>query len=169
MVFRTIEGMYKRVFKLIGVDIETPFPRYSYAEVMERFGVDKPDMRFEMELKDLSGELKETTFEPYANALNAGGQIKCIVVKGKADYSRKMFDELQEFVKRYGASALAWIKLGDELSSSLLKALGQETIEKLSQTAGAEKDDAILIVAAPKKSVVAASLGALRNEVARRE
>jgi len=169
MVFRTIEGMYKRVFKLIDVDIETPFPRYSYAEVMERFGVDKPDMRFGMELKDLSNELKETTFEPYRNALNAGGQIKCIVVKGKADYSRKTLDELQEFVKRYGASALAWIKLGDELSSSLLKALGQETVEGLARTAEAEKGDLVLIVAAQKKSVVAASLGALRNEVAKRE
>ncbi len=168
MVFRTIEGMYKRVFNLIGVDIETPFPRYSYADVMERFGVDKPDMRFEMELKDLSAELKDTTFEPYQNALNAGGQIKCIVVKGKADYSRKTLDELQEFVKRYGASELAWIKLGDELSSSLLKVLGEETVKKLAQTAQAENGDLVLIVAAPKKSVVAAALGALRNEVAKR-
>lgn len=168
MVFRTVEGMYKRVFKLLDIEIETPFPRYSYAEVMERFGVDKPDMRFEMELKDLSADLKETTFEPYANALNAGGQIKCIVVKGKADYSRKQLDELQEFVKRYGAAALAWIKLGDETSSSLLKVLGQETIEKLAKTSGAEKGDVVLIVAG-KKSVVAASLGALRNEVAKRE
>ena len=167
MVYRLIEGMYKRVFKLIDVEIETPFPRYSYAEVMERFGVDKPDMRFEMELKDLSEELKKTSFEPYANALKANGQIKCIVVKDGAGYSRKNLDELQEFVKRYGASALAWIKLGDELSSSLLKALGQGTVEKLAQTVQAEKDDLVLIVAG-KKDVVAASLGALRIEVAKR-
>lgn len=168
MVFRAIEGMYKRVFKLIDVDIETPFPRMSYREAMNRFGSDKPDLRFEMELKNLSEELKGTTFEPYKNVLDANGQIKCIVVKNGAGYSRKTLDELQEFVKRYGASALAWIKLGDELSSSLLKVLGQETIEKLSQTAGAEKGDLILIVAG-KKDVVAASLGALRIEVAKRE
>ena len=168
MVFRAIEGMYERVFKLIGVDIETPFPRMSYAEAMERYGLDKPDLRFVMELKDLSSELEGTTFEPYANALNAGGQVKGIVVKGAAQYSRKQLDELQEFVKRYGAAALAWIKLGDEVSSSLLKALGQETIERLARKAGAEKGDLVLIVAG-KKATVAASLGALRNEVAKRE
>lgn len=168
MVFRTIEGMYKRVFKLIDVDIETPFPRMSYREATERFGSDKPDLRFEMELKNLSEELKETSFEPYRNVLDAKGQIKCIVVKNGAGYSRKTLDELQEFVKRYGASALAWIKLGDELSSSLLKVLGQETVESLAQTVGAEKGDLVLIVAG-KKDVVAAGLGALRIEVAKRE
>jgi aspartyl-tRNA synthetase len=168
MVFRTIEGMYKRVFKLIDVNIETPFPRMSYAEAIERYGLDKPDLRFGMELNDLSSDLEGATFEPYANALSAGGQVKGLVVKDAAQYSRKILDELQEFVKRYGASALAWIKLGDEVSSSLLKALGQETIERLAHKAGAEKGDLVLIVAG-KKATVAASLGALRNEVARRE
>jgi aspartyl-tRNA synthetase len=90
------------------------------------------------------------------------------VVGGGASMSRKALDELQEFAKRYGAAALAWIKLGDELSSSLLKVLGNETVLDLAGISGAQKGDAVLIVAG-KSDVVAASLGALRNEIARRE
>src|SRR5207237_8360959 len=140
-----------------------------FAEVMRRFGSDKPDLRIEgMELQDLSARLAETTFAPYASVLSAGGEIQGLVASGGASMSRKTLDELQDFAKRYGAGALAWIKLGDELSSSLLKALGHDTVVDLGGTAGAQKGDAVLIVAG-KSSVVAASLGALRNEIARRE
>jgi aspartyl-tRNA synthetase len=121
-----------------------------------------------MELQDLAPALAGTTFAPFAAALERGGEVKALVVKGGAHLSRKQLDELQEFAKRYGAGALAWVKLGDELSSSLLKALGDEAVMRVSSEARAEKGDAILIVAG-KASVVAASLGALRNEVARRE
>lgn len=168
MVFRTLEGVLKEVFSLVEADFPAKFPRMTYREAMRRFGVDKPDLRYGMELQDLSDNLRDTDFAPFASVLENKGEIKCIVAKGKADYSRKNLDELQEFVKRYGASALAWIKLGDEISSSLLKALGAEKISQLAQTAKAEKGDAVLIVAG-KKSVVAASLGALRKEIARRE
>jgi aspartyl-tRNA synthetase len=121
-----------------------------------------------MELIDLSENLRETDFAPFASVLENKGEIKAIVAKGKADYSRKNLDEFQEFVRRYGANALAWIKIGDEITSSLLKVLGEEKIAQLAQTAEAEKGDIILIVAG-KKSVVVASLGALRKEIARRE
>ncbi|MCA1622587.1 MAG: aspartate--tRNA ligase [Acidobacteria bacterium] len=168
MVFRTMEGVLKQVFTLSENDFETPFPRMTYSDAMSRFGSDKPDLRFEMELQDLSEDLRETDFAPFAETLKNKGEIKCVVAKGKADYSRKQLDELQEFVKRYGASALAWIKLGDETTSSLHKVLGQEKIERLSQIANAEKGDAVLIVAG-KKSVVAQGLGALRIEIAKRE
>ena len=169
MVYRVMEGFFGHVFKLINFDLPVEWPRMTYAEAMRRYGSDKPDLRFEMELADLSGELKDTDFAPFAETLKNGGEIKCFVVKGKADYSRKLLDELQEFVKRYGASGLAWIKLGqDETTSSLLKVLGEAKIEQMASTAKAEKGDIVLIVAG-KKSVVAASLGALRNEVARRE
>ncbi|MGD9562013.1 MAG: aspartate--tRNA ligase [Pyrinomonadaceae bacterium] len=183
-VYREMEGMFNHVLKLIGVDLPTEWPRLTYAEAMRRYGSDKPDLRFGMELIDLSAELKDTDFAPFADVLAKGGEIKCIVVKGKADYSRKQTDELQEFVKRYGAGALAWIKAapadGDPaevrtgsgsdwvLTSSLLKVLGEGKIDQLAQTSGAERGDAVLIVAG-KKPVVAAALGALRNEVARRE
>ncbi len=167
-IYTLIEGLFARVFKLIGVELETPFPRFSYAEAMRRFGSDKPDLRFGMELQDLSTALRETTFAPFASALEAGGEVKGIVVRGGAGLSRKLLDELQEHAKRYGAGALAWVKLGDETTSSLLKAIGAEAVARLAETAGAEKSDAVLIVAGTRK-VVAASLGALRNEVARRE
>ena len=118
---------------------------------------------------DLIDELRDTDFAPFVSVLEAKGVVKCIVAKAKADYSRKQLDELQEFVKRYGAGALAWIKIGqDETTSSLLKVLGEAKIAQLTFTAKAEKGDAILIVAG-RKSVVAAALGALRIEVAKRE
>ena len=182
-VYREMEGMFNHVLKLIGVDLPAEWPRMTYAEAMQRYGSDKPDLRFEMELIDLSGCLQDTDFAPFADTIAKGGEIKCIVVRGRADYSRKQTDELQEYVKRYGAGALAWIKLGvsnipptgegvvgesPAVTSSLLKVLGEEKINELATIAGAENGDAVLIVAG-RKSVVAAALGALRNEVARRE
>ena len=164
-----IEGLFARVFRLIGVELPVPFPRFGYAEAMNRFGSDKPDLRIEgMELKDLSAPLAGTTFAPYAAVLAAGGGIKGLVVRGGAGLSRKVLDDLQEFAKRYGATALAWIKLGDEVTSSLLKALGEDVVAHLAETSGAQKGDAVLIVAG-KAKIVTASLGALRNELARRE
>jgi aspartyl-tRNA synthetase len=167
-VYRLIEGLIVRIFRLVGAELPEKFPRLTYAEALRRYGSDKPDLRFGMELQDLSAAAAGSTFAPFASALEARGEVKSLVVKGGSHLSRKQLDELQEVAKRYGAGALAWVKLGDELSSSLLKALGEEGVTRLASTAGAEKGDALLIVAG-RKSVVAASLGALRNEVARRE
>lgn len=168
-VYREIEGMFNHVMRKVGgIELPAEWRRMTYAEAMRRYGSDKPDLRFGMELIDLSDDLRDTDFAPFAETLEKGGEIKCIVVNGKADYSRKQTDELQEYVKRYGAGAMAWIKIGDEVTSSLMKALGEEKIGQLITTAGAERGDAVLIVAG-KKSVVAAALGALRNEIARRE
>ncbi|HEX8772052.1 MAG TPA: aspartate--tRNA ligase [Pyrinomonadaceae bacterium] len=168
IVYTLIEGLFARVFRLIDVELPVPFPRLTYAEAMRRYGSDKPDLRFEMELQDLTGAFRETTFAPFAAVVEAGGEIKGIIVPGGAQLPRKALDELQEFVKRYGATALSWIKLGDEVSSSLLKALGPETIERVAAQAGASKGEAVLIVAG-KAKVVGQALGALRNEMARRE
>ncbi len=180
MAYREMQGMFNHVFaKVGGIELPAAWPRMTHAEAMRRYGSDKPDLRFEMELVDLSSELAGTDFAPFASVLESGGEIKCIVAKGKSDYSRKQLDELQDFVKRYGAGALAWIKAGEPevgtgsdsdwvLTSSLLKVLGEEKIGQLAKTAGAVKSDLILIVAG-RKSVVAASLGALRIEVAKRE
>jgi aspartyl-tRNA synthetase len=167
-VYRHMEGMFGRVFRLIDIELPTQWRRMTHAEAIRRFGSDKPDLRFEMELVDLSDKLRDTDFAPFADTLGKGGQIKCIVVKGRADYSRKQTDDLQEVVKRYGASALAWIKLGDQTTSSLLKVLGEAIITELGSAARAETGDAVLIVAG-SKVVVAAALGALRNEIARQE
>jgi aspartyl-tRNA synthetase len=168
-IYSVTEGLFARVFRLIGVDLPLPFPRFSYAEATRRWGSDKPDLRINgMELQDLSPALAGTTFAPYASALAAGGEVKGIVITGGAGLSRKTLDELQEFAKRYGVTALAWIKLGDETTSSLMKAFGEEGVSGLALAARAKKGDAVLIVAGKPKTV-AASLGALRNEVARRE
>src|SRR5256885_4113977 len=168
-VYRLVEGLFARIFRLIEVELETPFPRLTFADAMRRFGSDKPDLRIPaMELQDFSEALAETTFGPYASVLSSKGEIKGLVVSGSASMSRKTLDELQEFAKRYGATALAWIKLGDELTSSLLKVLGHDTVVDLAGLAGAQKGDAVLIVAG-KPAVGAASLGAMRNEGAKRE
>src|SRR6476620_4738228 len=152
-IYSVTEGLFARVFKLIGVDLPLPFPRFTYAEAMRRWGSDKPDLRIpSMELQDLSPALVGTDFVPYAAALGAGGEVKGIVVQGGAGLSRKVLDDLQEFAKRYGASGLAWIKLGDETTSSLLKALGEAGVAQLASTAGAEKGDAVLIVAGKAKT-----------------
>ena len=168
-IYELVEGLFARVFRdALDVELLVPFPRLSYAEALRRYGSDKPDLRFEMELQDLAPAIEGTTFAPFASALEAGGEGKGLVVKGGAKWSRKQLDELQEFVKRYGAGALAWIKLGDELASSLLKALGDAGVKRIAATAGAASGDVVLIVAG-NADTVAASLGALRNEVARRE
>jgi aspartyl-tRNA synthetase len=169
MAYREIEGMFGHVFKIIGVELPSKWPRMTYAEALQRYGSDKPDLRFGMELIDLCDELRDTDFAPFKSALEAKGEVRCIVAKGKADYSRKQTDDLQEFVKRYGAGALAWIKIGaDETTSSLLKVLGEDKVRQLAAAAGAATGDAVLIVAG-RKSVVRASLGALRIEIAKRE
>ena len=168
-IYLLVEGLFVSVFKLINVDLPSPFPRFTFAEVMRRFGSDKPDLRIKgLELQDLANAIEGIDFAPFATALSSDGQVKGIVVPGGANLSRKALDELQEFAKRYGATALAWIKLGDETSSSLLKALGTEVVARMADVAGAQKGDAVLIVSG-KPKVVAASLGALRNEIAKRE
>ncbi|MEW6208126.1 MAG: aspartate--tRNA ligase [Acidobacteriota bacterium] len=169
-LFKTIEPMMAELARLAEVKVEVPFPRITYAEAMNRYGCDKPDTRYGMELVDLGAHLADTDFTLYRNTLDAKGQIKAITVKGGAKYSRKNFDELTEIARRFGAGGMAWIKVSDggEVSSSLAKALGEAKVAELASGAGCEASDSSLIVAG-KPSVVAASLNALRSEVAERE
>src|ERR1044071_5856936 len=127
-IYKTMEPMYAELARLIEVKVELPFPRMTYAEAMNRYGTDKPDTRFQLELIDLSQSLAGTEFAPYKSALETGGQVKAITVKGGAKYSRKNLDEMTELAKRYGAGGMATIKIGEagEVSSSLSKALGEE-------------------------------------------
>jgi len=156
--------------KLIDVKVSPPFPRLTYAEAMRRYGSDKPDTRFEMELTDLSESLRGTEFSLYKSALDSGGQVKAINVEGGAKYSRKNLDEFTEIAKRFAAGGLASIKIADsgEISSSLSKSLGEAKVAEMASTAGAAKGDCVLVVAG-KPLVVAASLNALRLEIAERE
>ncbi|MFN2531207.1 MAG: aspartate--tRNA ligase [Pyrinomonadaceae bacterium] len=168
-IYQLIEGLFARVFRVINVDLPLPFPRFTFAEVMRRFGSDKPDLRISgIELQDLADAVREADFVPFSSALTSGGEVKGIVVPNGAGLSRKVLDELQEFAKRYGATALAWIKVGDEITSSLLKALGPDMVGRMTDLAQARKGNAVLIVSG-KPKVVAAALGALRNEIAKRE
>jgi aspartyl-tRNA synthetase len=169
-IFGVMEPLMAELAQLAGVEVALPFPRLTYAEAMRRYGTDKPDTRFGVELLDLSEPLRGTEFAPYRSALESGGQVKAITIKAGAKYSRKNLDELTELAKRYGAAGMAWIKLaeGGEISSSLSKGLGEEKVKQLAQTAEAGPGDAVLIVAG-KALIAAASLSALRIEVAHRE
>jgi len=163
------EGFIKRVFKeVLDVEVETPFLRMKYAEAMDRFGSDKPDMRFGYELKNITGEVKNAGFAVFANALKEGGSVRLINVNGGAKMSRKEIDSLVEYVKTYGAKGLAWVKLGDTVSSSFAKFMTEDEMAAILSKAEAEKGDLVLIVADGDDSVVFAALGALRCECARR-
>lgn len=169
-IFRLIEPMMAELFRLIDVKVETPFPRLTYAEAIDRYGTDKPDLRFGMELVDLSGRLADTNFSLYRDALVAGGQVKAIAVRGGARHSRKELDELGQLVKRHGARGLSWIKISDsgEVSSPLAKSLGEAKLVELASACGAGRGDLVLIVA-DRPEAVASSLAALREEVAQRQ
>ena len=160
------EGFLK---EFLGKDIELPLPRMTYAEAMERFGSDKPDLRFGFELKNLSDVVKDCSFRVFKGAIDDGGSVRGINVKGgAARFSRKEIDSLGEFVKTYRAKGLAWSKNADgEISSSYAKFLTPEENEAIYNAVGFEKGDLLFIVA-DKDNVVFDALGALGCEVAKR-
>lgn len=163
-ILAMIERMMARVMKVAkGVDISIPFPRMSYDEAIARYGSDKPDTRFGLELVDLSEQVKDCGFKVFASAVQNGGQVKAINVKGAADkYSRKDIDALTEYVARYGAKGLAWLKVeADGLKGPIAKFFNEDEQKQMMQTLEAEAGDLLLFVA-DKKSVVADALGALR-------
>ena len=158
------ERMMQKIMKDVkGVDVSIPFPRMDYDEAMARFGSDKPDVRFGLELTDLSEQVKDSSFKVFASAVEAGGQVKAINVKGAADnYSRKDIDALGEYASRYGAKGLAWLKVDEEgIKGPIAKFFEGEAASTLIQTLDATAGDLLLFVA-DKKSVVADALGALR-------
>ncbi|MDH9615005.1 aspartate--tRNA ligase [Staphylococcus pettenkoferi] len=162
------ELLQKIVKDVKGVELEGAFPRMTYAEAMSRYGSDKPDTRFGMELIDVS-ELGETMdFKVFSNAVNSGGQVKAIVVEGAADkYTRKDIDKLMEFVNIYGAKGLAWVKVTDEgLNGPIARFFEEEHVSRLSELTQAKSGDIVFFVADSVK-VVAQSLGALRLKLAR--
>ena len=165
------EGFMKRVFhEVLGVEIETPFLRMPYDEAMRRFGSDKPDVRFGMELTDLSDLLSDCAFKVFRGALDAGGSVRAINAKGAADHlSRKEIDKLADFVRTYRAGGLAFTRLThDAESSSYEKFLTDTEKDAIRARMGAEKGDVILIVADGKNQTVFDSLGALRVELGSR-
>ena len=164
------EGFIQRVFKeILDVDVPAPFLRMPYREAMDRFGSDKPDMRFGFELKDISDLVKDCGFGVFTSAIEAGGSVRLINIDGHAkDFPRKKIDKLADFVKTYKAKGLAWARLLDgKVTSSYQKFLTDEENAAILERAGAKDGDLVLIVGDAKDDVVFASLGALRVECAK--
>lgn len=170
-VINLAEGMVRDMFKdVLDYEVSLPIKRMTYDEAMERFGSDKPDLRFGMELKNISDLVKDTDFGVFKSAIDAGGSVRGINVLGLADMPRKQIDSLIEFVKTYKAKGLAWISVLEdgEFKTTLSKFFTNDELSKIAEVFSAKAGDLILLCA-DSDDVVFDSLGALRCEVARRE
>ncbi len=170
-VLEMIEKYIHKVFKeAINVDIPEKLPRLTYNEAMDRYGSDKPDTRFDMELFDLSEEVANSEFVVFKSALEAGGTVRAINAKNAVSkLTRKEIDKLTETAKGFGAKGLAWIRMTDDgIASSFAKFMTEDEMTAILNKAGAEKGDVVLVVADRKKSLVLSVLGALRCEVAKK-
>ena len=170
-VLELIEGFMKKLFKeALGVDIKTPLPRLKYKDAMERYGSDKPDTRFGMELFDLTDTVKDCGFSVFESTVAGGGTVRAFTAKNAVhELSRKEIDKLTEHAKGIGAKGLAWVRLTDDgIASSFGKFISEEKMNEIIAKAGAEKGDVILIVADARKTLALTTLGTLRNEVAKR-
>ena len=161
-VFRLIEGMFAEVFPIAGIPVTTPFPRMRWQEAMDRFGVDRPDLRFGMELVDITKAAQAIAFDPFRSAATVRG----IVVPGGASLSRKRIDELTEEAKKLGAAGLIWMRFDAQRGSSMKKFLDDAAFESLRNALRANENDLALIIAG-KHQKVWDVLGALRVRVAK--
>ncbi len=163
------ERLIAHVFKEIrGIDIKLPLMKMKYDDAISKYGSDKPDLRFDMPICDITEVFKNTNFSVFKNIVDENGIINCLVAKDAASkYSRKRLDQLTEFVKTYKASGLAYLKFEDEVTGSIAKVVSEEEISKLKDLLGIEKNDLVLIIADKKYNVVKTSLGALRCKLAR--
>ena len=163
------EGYIKRVFRdTLNIDVPTPFPRYTYNEVMERYGSDKPDTRFDMQLFDLTDIVKDCDFAVFKNAVSGGGSVRGITARNAVKtYSRKEIDKLTEFSKGIGAKGLAWIRMTENgIASSFAKFMTEEQMQGIIEKADAKQGDVVFIVADTENNTVLSVLGALRCEAA---
>lgn len=167
-VMTICENLVAYVFKQVkNIDIKLPLRRMKYDEAMDSYGSDKPDLRFDMKIHDVTDVFKNTEFTIFKNVIEENGIINCLVVKNKAsEYSRKDLDKLVEFVKTYKASGLAYIKYNEEVTGSIVKVLSNEEIDNLKNNLNIENNDLVLIVSG-KKNIVKTSLGALRCKLGR--
>ncbi|MDD5888603.1 MAG: aspartate--tRNA ligase [bacterium] len=168
-VMTLTERLIAYLFKEIkGIEIKLPLKRMLYDDAIDKYGSDKPDLRFGLEINDITEIFKNTTFTVFKNVIENDGVINCLVLKNKAsEYSRKSLDQLTEFVKTYKASGLAYLKFGEEISGSIAKVLTDIEINALKEQLSLVDNDLVLIVADNKKSIVKTSLGALRSKLAR--
>ncbi len=163
-----VEEMIGKVFKdTNGTELAEPFQRLTYHDAMQRYGTDKPDLRFGLELKDVGDIVRESSFRVFLDTLSRGGMVKGINAKGLAGYSRKELDDLTREVQGYGAKGLAWIKVRDGFESPIAKFFGDQTLRNLAQRLEAGEGDLLLFVA-DKEDVANDCLARLRNEMGRR-
>ena len=167
-VIKMNEGLVAHVFKEVaGVDVKLPIKRMTFKDAMEKYGSDKPDLRFGMEITNITEDVKDMDFVVFKSALENGGSVRALCLKGGASLGRKPIDKLGEFVKTYKAKGLAWIQIKEDgVKSSIAKFLTDDVTNSIIKTMNAEVGDAIFIVA-DKNSVVFQSLGALRLELAK--
>ena len=161
--------IYKIFKEMKGIEIDLPIKRMPYSEAMEKYGLDKPDLRFGMEIINISDLVEDCNFQVFSNAVKNNGGVKCLNVQGGADkFSRKDISSLEDYVKTYGAKGLAWIKYTKEgISSPIAKFFEEDEIMKIVERTSAKEGDLILFVA-DRLSVINDSLGNLRNELAKR-
>ena len=168
-VFRLVESLLQRIFKVAGYDLSIPFPRLSYAEAMSRYGTDRPDTRFGLELRDVGNAFAESGFQIFRRILGEGGCIRGIRVPGKADYTRRETDELTRFVTGLGTGGLAWIKsTAGGFRSSLPKSVGAPVLQLAAELGELEAGDILLMVAGAE-SQVDNTLSLLRLHLAHQE
>ena len=162
------ENLVAHIFKAVkGIDVQLPLQRMKYDDAMAKYGSDKPDLRFGMEIEDITKIFANTEFSLFKNVIENKGIINAIVVKNCADkYSRKELDKLTDYVKTYRASGLAYLKFGEEISGSILKAISEEELNSIKKQLKIENNDLVLIVSGEYK-IVKVSLGALRCKLAR--
>ncbi|MGG7058524.1 aspartate--tRNA ligase [Clostridium nigeriense] len=167
-VIKMNEGLISHVFKEVaGVDVKLPIKRMTFKDAMEKYGSDKPDLRFGMEITNITEDVKDMDFVVFKSAIENGGSVRALCLKGGASLGRKPIDKLGEFVKTYKAKGLAWIQIKEDgIKSSIAKFLTDDVTNSIIKTMNAEVGDAIFIVA-DKNSVVFQSLGALRLELAK--
>jgi len=167
-ILSLMEGLMKRLFKsVLDTDIETPFPRLSYGEAMDRFGNDKPDLRFGLELKDMADLASKGTFKVFLDALASGGSVKAINGKGMAGLSRKEIDTLTSEAQSFGAKGLAWIKVKGGFESPIAKFFPEDVLKEMAARLEAEDGDLMMFVA-DKRKVVYDVLSRMRLELGRR-
>ena len=163
-IFQMLEEMMAEIYKeILDVKIDTPFPVLKYQDAIDRFGTDKPDMRFDMEIVDLGEIVRGTSFKVFAQVLESGGQVRALNIKNSADaLSRKMLDDLTEIAKTYGAKGMAWIKVQEnELQSPIIKFFEQEMLDRMLKASGSQPGDTIVFIADTPK-IVADALAHLR-------
>ncbi|MEW6409153.1 MAG: aspartate--tRNA ligase, partial [Nitrospirota bacterium] len=167
-VLTLMEEMFSYIFKEVkGIEIKTPFPRFSYRESMERFGTDKPDIRYSLELRDISDLVLNGGFKVFTETLSRGGIVKGINAKGLGGISRKEIDDLTEMVKEFGANGLAWIKVTEKFESPITKFFDENILKSISNRLEAKKEDMLFFVA-DTPEITANTLGRLREELAKR-